>query len=170
MVHNAIPDLFCKVQPRAAPFQVFHHPEALLIMGEMPQQLGHGSLAGMTKGSMTNIMAQGNGISQILVKLQGPGYGPGNLGDLQAVGHAGTVMVPRHDIDLGLVLEAPEGLGMQDAVTITLILGAELALLHRLASFGLTAFSRIRRKVLVLEFFDLFPDIHLHSSLSTSVF
>jgi hypothetical protein len=42
------------------------------------------------------------------------------------VGEAGAVVVAlRRDEDLGLVLEAPEGLGVKDAVAISLEGGAE---------------------------------------------
>ena len=47
----------------------------------------------MAKGSVTQIMAHGDGLSQIFIQPQGPGHGAGDPGDLQGVGQAGAVMI-----------------------------------------------------------------------------
>jgi hypothetical protein len=41
---------------------------------------------GMPEGSMTQVMSQGNRLSQILVKVQCSGNGAGYLGDLEGMG------------------------------------------------------------------------------------
>jgi hypothetical protein len=49
---------------------------------------------GMAEGRMAQIMPQGNGLSQVFVETQGPGYGAGNLRDFQSMSEAGPVMIP----------------------------------------------------------------------------
>ena len=49
------------------------------------------------------------------------GNGAGNLADFQRMGQPGPVVVPfRREKDLGLLLEAPEGLAVQDPVPVPL--------------------------------------------------
>ena len=79
MIDNAILYLKGQVQPLPASFQKFHDPQALLVVGKMPSKLCHHGFAGMAKGSVAHIMAQGNGLSQIFIKAQSPGNRTGNL-------------------------------------------------------------------------------------------
>ena len=94
-----------------------------------------GPLACVTKGRVAQVMAQGYGLSQILVKAQGPCHRAGKAADLKSVGQAGAVMVPlRLEENLSLVLKAAEGLAVGNAVNVTLKAGAYAALLLRLQS------------------------------------
>jgi len=64
---------------------------------------------------------KGNPLGQILVQAQRPSDGAGDLGDLDRVGQAGAVVVALVlDEDLGLVLEAAEGRGVDDPVAVAL--------------------------------------------------
>ena len=133
VAQNPVPDLPGQVQPLAGFLQLFHHPDALLIMAETPGiQLIQDVLPGMAKGRMPQVMTQGDGLRQILIETQSPGNGPGNLGHLQRVGQPGAVVVPlggqKH---LGLVLQPPEGLTMKDPIPVPLIRGAQAAFLFR---------------------------------------
>ena len=47
----------------------------------------------VAEGRVPQIMAQGDGLGQILVQAQGAGYRAGDLGDFQRVGQAGAVVV-----------------------------------------------------------------------------
>ena len=77
---------------------------------------------------MAQVMAQGDGLGQILVQVKAPGNGPGNAGHLQGMGHAGAVVVPfRLEKDLGLMHQPAEGFGVDDPVDIPLVTGADLA-------------------------------------------
>src|SRR5690554_1838908 len=70
---------------------------------------------------MSQIVAQGNGLGQILVEAQAPGYGSGNLGHFKGVGKPGPIVVAFGGYeDLGLMLEAPESLAMGDSIPIPL--------------------------------------------------
>ena len=66
-------------------------------------------------------MGQRHRLGQILVEAQGAGDGAGDLGHLDAMGEARAVMIALvMDEDLGLVLQAPEGRGMDDPVPVAL--------------------------------------------------
>jgi hypothetical protein len=60
---------------------------------------------------MAQVVPQADCFCQVLVEVEGTGYGSGYLGDLEGVSEAGHVMVTKwSDEDLCLVLESAEGL------------------------------------------------------------
>ena len=66
-------------------------------------------------------MPQADGLGQVLVQTQRPGNGARQLRHFQGVGQAGDEMVAAwRDEDLGLVFQAPEGIGVNDAVAVAL--------------------------------------------------
>ncbi len=80
----------------------------------------HG-FADVPERGMAEVVAQGDGLGQVLVQVQGAGDGAGDLAQFQGVGQARAVMVAfGRDEHLGLVLQAAERLGVQDAVAIAL--------------------------------------------------
>ena len=85
-------------------------------------------LADVAEGGVPQVVAQGDGLGQVLVEAQGAGDGPGHLLHLQGVGEPGPVVVAqrRHE-HLGLVLEPAKGLAMEDPVPIPHEAGADLA-------------------------------------------
>ena len=95
---------------------------------------------------MAEVVGQRDGLRQVLVEIQRPGHRAGDLRHLDGMGQTGPVVVALVvDEDLGLVLQAPEGGGMDDAVAIALkggagrahLLGIEpAAALFRMAGIG----------------------------------
>jgi hypothetical protein len=78
-------------------------------------------LTGMAKGGVAKVMAQGNGLGQVFIKLQTDGNGTGNLGNLENVGQASAVMVPgRGQKHLGFMFEATKAFGMNNPVAVAL--------------------------------------------------
>jgi hypothetical protein len=70
---------------------------------------------------MTEIMAQGYRLREVLVEPESPGDGAGDLHHLQRVCQPGAEMIPiRRDEYLGLVHQTPKCLGVYYAVTVTL--------------------------------------------------
>ena len=60
--------------------------------------------AGMTEGSVSQVVAQGDGLGELFVQAQRPGQGTRYLAHLQGVGHARAVVIPaRSQEHLGLV-------------------------------------------------------------------
>ena len=70
-------------------------------------------------------MPQGRGLGQVLVQVQRPRDGAGDLRDFERVGQPGDEMILRRgDEDLRLVLEPPEGLGVEYSVAVALVVSA----------------------------------------------
>ena len=122
---DAVAHLPGKVQSFAVFFQHIHHPQALPVVGKAAgAELIQRPLPRMTEWGMPQVMAQGDGLGQVLVQAQGPGNGAGNLGHLQRVGQSGAVMVPfRREKDLGFLLQPPKRLAVDDPVPVPLEAG-----------------------------------------------
>jgi hypothetical protein len=87
-----------------------------------------GAFAGVGEGRMTEIVGERNGFGKVLVEAERPGQRARHLADLEGVGQAGAKMLALvAEEDLGLVLEAPEGGGMDDAVAVALEFGSRRA-------------------------------------------
>ena len=72
-------------------------------------------------------MAQRNGFGKVFVEIESAGDCAGNLADFESVGQAGNIVVAeRRYEDLRLVLQPPERLAVDYAVTVTLVLGADI--------------------------------------------
>ena len=111
---------------------------------------------------MPQIVPQRDGLHQVRVQAQGAGDGGPDLGHLQGVGEAGAVVIPFVDHEhLGLVLQPPERLGVDDAVPIPLELGTQLVWFHRVVPPpGAERAHRIRGQVPVFPSLQLLPDRH----------
>ena len=166
---DAVAHLPGEVQPLALLFQPVHHPQRLLVVGEAPGHDGvEQPLSGVAEGGVAQVVAQGDGLGQVLVQGEGPSDGPGDAVDLQGVGHAGAVVVPlRLEEYLGLVLQPPERLAVYDAVDVPLEAGADGTLLLRAlaaaAVFGLTGAGAQKGRLHLLP---VFPGRHRQNLLS----
>src|SRR5918997_1034619 len=88
--------------------------------------VGEGIFAGMSERRMTEVVAEGYCLGEVFVQAKGAGYGAGYLHHLQGMGKAGPVVIAVWgDKDLGLVHEAAEGFGVDDAVPVALELVAD---------------------------------------------
>jgi hypothetical protein len=84
-----------------------------------------------------DVVAKTNRFGQVLVEAQPRSHGSSDLGYLQSVRQAGDEVVTFGvDEDLGLVFEAAERFGMQDAIAVALKGGAELVVLLRFCPTG----------------------------------
>ena len=133
---NAVADLPGKVESFAVLFQHIHHPQALPVVGKAAgTKLVQRPFPRMTEGRMPQIMAQGDGLGQILIETQCPGNGAGNLGDLQSMGQPGAVMIPfRREKDLRFLLQPPKRLAVDDPVPVPLEAGPHLVRCFRAAA------------------------------------
>ena len=81
---------------------------------------------------MPQVMPQGNCLRQVLVKVQGAGYGTGYLGNLQGMGKARYIVVAQRSYkNLSFMFESAERLAVDDAVAVTLKGGAHRTWLFR---------------------------------------
>ena len=75
--------------------------------------------AGMAERRMAEVVGKGESLSQILVDVERPGHGAGDLRHFEAMGEPGAVMIALViDEDLRLVGQPAESGRMQDAVAV----------------------------------------------------
>ena len=105
-----------RLSPRRR-LQHVDHPQRVLVVAEaaaeaLAQAARRGTSSPMwPNGGCPRSCPRPDRLDQVLVEAQRPRDGPRDLRDLQRVGQAGAVVVALGgDEDLGLVLEAPEGL------------------------------------------------------------
>ena len=122
VVDDPVADLPREVQAGAVLLQVVDDPEALLVVPERTtEERGEGLLAEVAEGGVTEVVAEGDGLGEVLVQAQDPGRRPRDLRDLEGVGEPDAVVVTLgRDEHLGLVLQPAESLGVHDAVAIAL--------------------------------------------------
>ena len=163
---DAVAHLPGQVQALAVLFQILYHPQALAIMGKPAgAQPVEGPFPRMTKRRVAQIMAQGDGLGEVLIQAQGTGHGAGDLADFQGMGQPGAVVVPfRGKKHLGLLLQAPEGLAVQDTVPVPLVAGTQgVFFLRAGTSAGVFAQSRMPAEGQALYGLGLFADVHVTS-------
>ena len=86
-----------------------------------------------------------NRLGKVLVEIQGPRDGPGDLGNLQGVSEPGDIMVAaRRDEYLGLVLQPAKRLGVDEPIAVPLEFASEgIGLLGRLAPSAVERRGRV---------------------------
>ncbi len=83
-------------------------------------------LAGMAERRVAQVVRQGDGLGQILVESEPAGDGSADLRDFEGVRQArAVVVVGLRDEHLCFVHEPPEGGGVDDAIAVALVEGAE---------------------------------------------
>jgi len=119
---DPIPDFEGKVEALPIFFQKVDHSQALSRMVKSSRaNLVEDLLSGMTEGSVSQVMSQGNGFGKVFIQEKGFGHGAGDLRDLQSMGKSGAIMVPGgRQKHLCFMLEAAEGFGMDDPVPVML--------------------------------------------------
>ena len=128
-------------------------------------QFVEAELAGVAERRVPQIVAQGDGLGQVLVEPQADRHGAGDLRHLEHMGEPGAVVVAgRGEEHLGLVLEPPEGLGMDDPVPVALEVGAQVALgfARGQPTPGPAAQAGVGGEVLSLPRLELFADGRCH--------
>src|SRR5262245_24254067 len=111
-----------------AMFKACHQSQRLSVVVEAAKLL-HAPIercfTGMAERRMTEVVRQRQRLSQVLVQSQNAGHRTGDLGDLEGMRQPCAVIVALVlDEHLCLVLEPPEGRGMDDAIPVALIAGA----------------------------------------------
>ena len=128
-----------QIQPAPVSLEHRDHSQRVLVVPEAKAEaLGQAFIerrfADMPERRVPEVVTKTDRLREILVQRESPGDRSRNLGHLERVGEPGAVMVAcgQHE-HLRLVLQAPEGLAMDDPVTITLKRRAQatVGLLHR---------------------------------------
>ena len=101
----------------------FQHPvDAEALLGMKPGAVHirtQGGLPDVAEGRVPDVMGQTDRLGQVFVESQRSGDRSPDLGDVEGVGEPGdVVVVVGVDEHLGLVLEAAERIGVDDAVAV----------------------------------------------------
>ena len=111
------------IEARIFPFELGDHAERLGVVVEAPgirHRRVERTLAGMAEGRVAEIVGERERLGQILVEPEPACHRAGDLGDFQAMSEARAVVIALViDEDLGLVVQPPEGSGVQDAIAVT---------------------------------------------------
>ena len=138
-----------EVQAIAFLLQLLNNAEALVVVPEASgMQRAKLVFANVSKGGVSEVVAERDGFGQVFVEVQRSGDGSGNLGDFKSVSEPGDVVVALGgDEHLSLVFQAPESLCVKDAVAVSLILSADgRRRLRYLAAFAGAGLGGIRRE------------------------
>ena len=126
VVQDPVPGLHGQVEAAAVALQHLHDAEGLLVMSKpaaetLVERLVERLFTGVPERRMAKVVPERDRLGEILVQLERPRHRPRDAGGLERVHEACAVVVAlRVDEDLGLVLQAPEGLAVDDPVAVAL--------------------------------------------------
>src|SRR5437773_10744336 len=108
---------------------------------------------------MTNVVAHGHRLVEVFVETEAARHRAADLRDLERVRQARAVVVAdRSEEDLGLVLEAPERLAVNDAVAVDRERSSRWGWLFRAIATGVRGAGRMLGEVGVLEVLGVLAD------------
>jgi len=147
VAENAVQDLEGEVQPPAVFFHPLQEPDALDAVEEWPNtvlfaEAGEDAFAVMAERGVADVVAQSNGLDEVLVEAKIPADGAGYLGKQLDVEHPMADVLVFYEIkDLGLVNVTRVGPGMEDTIRVhrEILAVAFLDALFKAASDGLGA-------------------------------
>ena len=122
MTGDAIPHFPRQVQPPAVVLEDVDDAKALLVVVEAAgDEVVEHALAGVAEGRVAEVVAEGDGLGQFLVESKHLGDAARDLRHLERMGQARSIVIAgRREEHLGLVLQPPEGLAVNHAITIAL--------------------------------------------------
>ena len=111
-----------RFRPAAVVLEHVDDAQALLVVVEPARhQRVEDALAGVAERRVPEVVAERDGLGQLLVQPQHLGDGPGDLRHLERVRQAGAVVVAgRREEHLRLVLQPAERLAVDDAIAVAL--------------------------------------------------
>ena len=161
VLEDAISYFKCKVETTAAVFKDFHNSQALLTVGESSRDYFiECSLSCMSKGCMTKVMSEGNGLGEILIKFESPGDSSCYFRDFKCMSKSSSVVVSHWgEEDLSFMFESSECLGIDYPVPVSLKFCTHVAWLAWIFSAAaLTAQTCVSAQYKAFPFFKLLSD------------
>src|SRR5205807_5681653 len=159
MLRDPVADFPGQVQAAAVVLEYVDDAQALLVMVEAAgHQAVDDALAGVAERRVPQIVAERNRFGQLFVQPQHLRDRPRDLRDLERVGQARAVVIAgRGEEHLRFVLQAAEGLAVNDAVAIALKCGPDVVFaLGSKSPAGISALGRARHEHLALARLELF--------------
>ena len=130
---DAVADRLGEVEPAPVALERVDDAQRVLVVAKagaeaLAQAAVQGVLADVAERRVAEVVAEPDGLAQVLVERQRAGHGPRDLGHLERVGQPRAVVVAggRHE-HLGLVLEAAKRLAVDDPVAVALKRRAQAA-------------------------------------------
>jgi hypothetical protein len=126
VVKDPVANLLRQVQALAVALEPLDDPQRVLVVAKAGAvTLAHArvenALADVAERRVAEVVAERDGLGQVLVEAQRPRNGPRDHAGLERVRQPGPVVVALgRDEDLRLVLEPPEGLRVDDPVAVAL--------------------------------------------------
>ena len=180
VVQDAVAHLGRQIQARAAVLDAFHHAHRLLVVAIERRGLGRAGgdplvarkargqrrLAGVAEGGVPQVVAERDGLSQVLVQPERPRDGAGDLRHFQRMGEArAEVVALGSEEHLGLVGKPPKRFRVQNLVAIALEVGAQrVRRAGGTAPLGAVGESGLLGEHLVLPLLLVFPIHNAHTS------
>ena len=133
VAQDAVAHRLGQVQAAAVALQHLDHPQRVLVVAEAAPEAGleravERLLPRMPEGRVPEVVAEADRLGQVLVQPQRARDGARDAGGLDRVREAGAVVVALGgDEDLGLVLQPPEALRVDDPVAVALKRGPQAA-------------------------------------------
>ena len=154
---DPVAHVLAQVQARAVELEHVDDAQRVLVVAEpaaeaLAQAVVEHVLADVAERRVAEVVAQPDGLGEVLVEPQRARDRARDLGDLERVGQPRAVVVALgRDEDLRLVLQAPEGLGVHDPVAVALQRRAQAAVLLGPRAPRRLRARRQRREPRVLE-------------------
>ena len=153
-------------QVEAAPvvLEQVDDPEALRVVAEAARhQLVDDVLPRMAERRVPEVVPERDRFGQLLVQAQDLGDRPRDLRHLERVRETRAVVIAGgREEDLGLVLQAPKRLAVDDAIAIALKRRPDIVFLLRPETAARAgALGRLGREHVALARFELFADVHV---------
>ncbi len=122
VARDAVAHLPRQVEPVAVVLEHVDDPQALLVVVEAAgDEVVEHALAGMPERRVPQIVAERDGLGELLVEPEHLGDAAGDLRHLERVRQAGPIVIAgRREEHLRLVLQTPERLAVDDAVAVAL--------------------------------------------------
>ena len=139
-------------------YEIFDDAEALFVVFETAvifHEAIEDGFAAMAESGMAEVVGEGDGFGEVFVEIEGAGDVAGDASDFDGVGEAGAEMIAGAiEENLGLIFEAAEGAGMNDAIAVALVMGAPFGRVFLVAAAaGVGAELRVGREVATFAFF-----------------